>query len=113
MNKIDPIIAVANLTESAAWYASVFDCKRTHGGPDFAVLEDENDQVLLCLHKWGEHGRPTMQISESPGNGLILYFKTDCINDIHQSVKKLGYTIEKEMQLNPNSGKKEFLLRDP
>jgi len=40
MTKIDPIIAVKDINVSAEWYQSVFNCKRTHGGNDFAVLED-------------------------------------------------------------------------
>lgn len=114
MLKIDPIIAVKDVNASSEWYQSVFDCKRTHGGEDFAVLRDENDEILICLHKWGQHGHPTMTNANiTPGNGLILYFKTDKLDYIRSKVEKLGYLREEEIHLNPNSTKQEFSLRDP
>jgi hypothetical protein len=51
MTKIDPIIAVKDVKASSQWYQFVFGCKKTHGGKDFAVLEDENDEILICLHQ--------------------------------------------------------------
>lgn len=113
MKKIDPIIAVKDVNVSAEWYQSVFGCKRKHGGNDFAVLEDENNEVLICLHKWGEHEHPTMvNPNITPGNGLILYYKTDNLEAIRQNMEKMGYPIEEDVHLNPNSKKKEFSLRD-
>jgi len=114
MIKIDPIIAVKDVNASSKWYQSVFGFKRTHGGDEFAVLEDENDEILICLHKWGEHEHPTMtNLKITPGNGLILYFKTDNMNVIRQNIEKMSYPFEKGIHLNPNSTKKEFSLRDP
>jgi len=114
MTKIDPIIAVKNIAISTNWYQSVFGCKRTHGGDEFAVLIDENNEVLICLHKWGEHEHPTMKNPDiTPGNGLILYYKTDKLDFIRLNIDKLDYPLEEDIHLNPNSRKKEFSLRDP
>ncbi len=113
MTKIDPIIAVKDVNVSAEWYQAVFNCKRTHGGNDFAVLEDENKEILICLHKWGEHEHPPMMNpSVTPGNGLILYYKTDNLEAIRQNIEKMGHSIEEDIHLNPNSRKEEFSLRD-
>ena len=114
MTKIDPIIAVKDVNESAEWYQKVFDCKRTHGGIEFAVLEDENGEILICLHKWGEHEHPTMKNPNiTPGNGLIIYYKTNKLDLIRKNLEKMNYPLEEEIHLNPNSTKKEFSLRDP
>lgn len=114
MTKVDPIIAVKDVEASSEWYQSVFGCRRTHGGDDFAVLVSENDEILLCLHKWGEHKHPSMTNPNiEPGNGLILYFKTENMKEIHQNVKRSGCHIEEDIHLNPNSTKLEFSLRDP
>jgi hypothetical protein len=49
----------------------------------------------------------------TPGNGLILYFRTDNIDVIRKNAGKTGSLIEEEIHVNPNSTKKEFSLRDP
>ena|SRR5690606_10692959 len=111
--KIDPIIAVKDVNESSNWYQAVFNCKRTHGGNDFAVLVDKNNDVLICLHKWGEHEHPTMKNPNiQAGNGLILYYKTDNVEIIRKNIEKMNYPIEEEIHQNPNSTKKEFSFRD-
>ena len=115
MIKIDPIIAVKDVEASSQWYQKVFGCRRVHGGNEtFAVLVSENNDILLCLHKWEEHGHPTMSHPDiSPGNGLILYFRTENMIAIRQNVEELGCTVEEDIHVNPNSKKKEFSLRDP
>ena len=114
MIKIDPIIVVKNVNESSEWYQSVFKCERKHGGDKFAVLEDAHGEILICLHQWGEHEHPTMTDPKiKPGNGLILYWKTDNLEMIRLNVEKMNYPIDEEIHLNSNSQKKEFSLRDP
>ena len=113
MTKIDPIIAVKDVEASSKWYETVFGCRRKHGGNDFAVLVSENDEILICLHKWGEHEHPTMKNPNiTPGNGLILYFRAENMNVIRHNVEKMGIQVEADIHLNPNSTKMEFSLRD-
>lgn len=114
MTKIDPIIAVKDVNASAKWYQSVFGCKRTHGENEFAVLEDQNGEILICLHKWGTHEHPTMKNPDiSSGNGLIIYYKTHNMHIIRENLKKMGYPVEEDVHLNPNTRKLEFSMRDP
>jgi len=114
MIKLDPIIGVKDVEASAKWYEQIFGLKRTHGGNDFAVLVSENDDIILCLHKWGEHQHPTLtKPTVAVGNGLILYFRTDEMDVIRKNIDGIGYIIEEDIHLNPNSLKKEFSLRDP
>lgn len=113
MIKLDPIIAVEDVELSAKWYEQIFGFKKTHGGKDFAVLVTENDEIILCLHKWGEHEHPTLTNNNiTVGNGLLLYFKTDNIEKIRKNVENNGCIVEEEIHLNPNSLKKEFSIRD-
>ena len=114
MIKLDPIIAVKDVEASSIWYQSVFDCRSMHGGKEFDILVSENDEILICLHKWGEHQHPTMtDQSITPGNGLILYFRTENMNRIRQNVEKIGGLVAEDIHLNPNSRKSEFSIRDP
>lgn len=111
---MDAIIAVKDVEASSKWYQSVFDCRSMHGGKEFEILVSEDDEILCCLHKWGEHQHPTMvNANVSPGNGLILYFRTENMNVIRQNVQKIGHPIEEDVHLNPNSTKLEFSIRDP
>lgn len=112
--EVDPILAVRNVFKTSEWYQAVFDCKSIHGGDEFDVLVTKEGEIFICLHKWGEHDHPTMKNPQaSIGNGLILYFRTENLDEIRQNLTKIGYEVEKEIQLNPNSGKREFSLRDP
>ncbi|QEC51929.1 glyoxalase/bleomycin resistance protein/dioxygenase superfamily protein [Anseongella ginsenosidimutans] len=114
MIKIDPIIAVKDVNASAEWYQTIFGCHRAHGGDEFAVLKSGNNEVLLCLHKWGEHEHPTMlNRNITPGNGLILYFKVDNLQKVRQNAEALGHPVEADIHQNPNSMKMQFSLRDP
>lgn len=114
MTKIDPIIAVKDIEISSKWYESVLGLKRTHGGSDFAGMVSDNDEILICFHKWGEHEHPTMNNPNmSPGNGLILYFRAENMSEIRQNVEKTGWSVEEDIHVNPNSTKMEFSLRDP
>lgn len=112
--KIDPIIAVKDVGESSRWYQSVFNWKSMHGGDEFEILVSSQNEILLCLHKWGAHEHPTMRNSEiTPGNGLILYLRTENIEEIRENLRQMNYDLEVDIQRNPNSGKKEFSVVDP
>ena len=112
--KMDLIIAVKNVEVSSLWYQAVFGCRSMHGGKEFDILVSENDEVLMCLHKWGEHQHPTMiNPGITPGNGVILYLRTEKMNSIRENIEKMGYPVEEDIHLNPNSTKLEFSLRDP
>lgn len=114
MNKIDPIIAVKDIEVSSKWYQTILGCRSKHGGKKFDILVAENDEVLLCLHKWGEHEHPTMTDPNiTPGNGLILYFRTNNMKQIRENAHKASASIEEDIHLNSNTGKMEFSLRDP
>lgn len=112
--KMDPIIAVKDVEVSSRWYQAVLGCRSMHGGKEFDILVSENDEVLMCLHKWGEHQHPTMiNPGITPGNGILLYLRTKKMISIRENIEKLGYPVEEDIHLNPNSTKLEFSLKDP
>ena len=114
MTKIDPIIAVKDVEASSKWYQTIFGCKSMHGGKKFDDLTNENGEVLLCLHQWEEDGHPTMMNPEiTPGNGLILYMRTENMELIRQNIEKAGAAVIEDIHLNENSRRKEFSIKDP
>jgi len=112
MVRTETIIAVKNVSESSEFYRNLLDCQSEHGGETFEILTNE-DAVVLCLHKWGEHEHPTMLNPEKEiGNGLILFFRVDDLNKIFDKAKKLNVPFEKEIHYNENSLKNQFIIRD-
>lgn len=112
MIKLETIIAVKNIRESSEFYQTLLGCKSAHGGETFEILINESN-VVLCLHKWGEHEHPTMlNTGKEMGDGLILFFRTDDLNTIFENAKKLKANIEKGIHYNENSLKHQFVLRD-
>lgn len=111
MIKPDPFIAVTDIEASSKWYQRLFGCKCY--GRDIKVLTDEYGSVLLGLHKWGEDQHPTMiDISITPGNGLILYFRVNNLEKIRENAGNLGALIEEDIHLNANSREEEFSIWD-
>jgi hypothetical protein len=49
----------------------------------------------------------------TPGNGLILYFRTENMNSVRKNVERMSAIVEEEIHLNENSLRKEFSIRDP
>jgi uncharacterized glyoxalase superfamily protein PhnB len=114
MTKLDPIIAVKDIESSSKWYQKIFGFIISHGGNHFSVLVSDDEEIVLCLHKWEEHNHPTMtNPSITPGNGLLLYFRTENMDNIYQNALKAGCLIEEDIHLNLNSLRKEFSFRDP
>jgi hypothetical protein len=48
-----------------------------------------------------------------PGNGIILYLRTENMDTIRENAKSMGLAIEEDVHLNTNSLRREFSLRDP
>lgn len=113
MTRLETIIAVKDVPKSSKWYQDLLNLKSNHGGDSFEMLADKNGNVILCLHKWGEHEHPTMKDpSIGVGNGLILYFRVSDLNEVWSNAIKLNLDIEQEPHLNENSGQQQFTLRD-
>ncbi len=111
MVRTETIIAVKDVYKSSEFYQILLGCKSSHGGDTFEILTSE-DRIVLCLHKWGEHDHPTMLNSEKAGNGLILFFRVDNLDEVFSNARKMNAEIEKEIHYNENSLKMQFTLRD-
>ena len=113
MIRTEPIIAVEDVEKSSNWYQKLLQCKSSHGGPTFEILLNEQGEQILSLHKWGDHDHPTLSNPEiTVGNGLILYFVVDDLDQIWKNAESLNANTEKTSQINPNSGPREFSIRD-
>jgi predicted enzyme related to lactoylglutathione lyase len=116
-----PIIAVADVPKSSAWYQQLFNARNTH--PSAAVFDqiaDEDAAVLLCLHHWGpsgprgDHHWPSLANPEqsSVGNGLLLWFVVDDFDSAWQRAQAMGCTIEEAPHTDNGTLMRVFVVRD-
>jgi catechol 2,3-dioxygenase-like lactoylglutathione lyase family enzyme len=116
MKRTWTIIGVRDVPCSFKWYQSLFGqpVKRPDH-PDFGQILDSDGTVLLCLHQWGAHEHPSLISPDegTPGNGLLLFFRVDDFDMALKRARALVARLEEDPHLNPNTGTKEFSLRDP
>ena len=116
MKRIWTIIGVADVPRAFKWYLSLLGQPEAHPAHDyFGQVLDPDGTVLLSLHQWGAHGHPTLMSPDRsrPGNGLILFFRTDDFDEALLRARALVKTLDEEPRVNPATGTKEFALRDP
>ena len=116
MKRTWTIIGVADVARSLSWYQSLFGQPKSAPAHDyFGQLLDTDETVLLCLHEWGAHDHPTLSSPDHavPGNGLLLFFRTDDFDDALIRARALVPQLEEEPRMNPATGTREFALRDP
>ena len=115
MKRTWTIIGVADVPRSFAWYQSLFGLPVTQPAHDyFGQIFDTDGTVLLCLHQWGAHEHPTLASPEraEPGNGLLLFFRVDDFDQALDRARALVTALEEEPNVSPNTGTREFALRD-
>lgn len=116
MKRTWTIIGVRDVARSCRWYQRLFGQPETPPAHDyFGQISDTDGTVLLCLHEWGAHEHPPLSSPErgQPGHGLLLFFRVDDFEETLLRARTLVAGLEEEPQLNPNTGTKEFALRDP
>ena len=116
MRRTWTIIGVSDVERSFDWYQSLFGQPKSAPAHDyFGQILDTDGTVLLCLHRWGDHGHPTLITPDraEPGNGLLLFFRVDDFDDALLRGRTLVKQLEEEPQTNPATGTREFALRDP
>ncbi len=116
MKRTWTIIGVADVARSFGWYQSLFGQPVTMPAHEyFGQILDTDGTVLLCLHRWGAHEHPTLASPDhaEPGNGLLLFFRLDDFDQALLRARTLVEALEEEPDVNPNTGTREFALRDP
>jgi len=115
MRRTWTIIGVGDVTGSFRWYQSLLGLPETAPAhDDFGQILDSDGTVLLCLHEWGAHEHPSLTSPDraQPGNGLLLFFRVDDFDLALGRARALVARLDEEPHVNPNTGTKEFSLRD-
>ncbi len=116
MKRLWTIIGVADVASSLAWYQRLLGLARSPPAHDyFAQVVAADGTILLCLHAWQAHEHPTLASPEhaEPGNGLLLFFRVDDFDQALARARDLVPELEEPPGTSPNTGTREFALRDP
>lgn len=110
------IIGVDDVPRSFKWYLELLGLPATAPAHDhFGQVCDPDGTVVLCLHRWGDHGHPSLMSrgDELPGNGLLLFFIVDDFAPALRRARELVPQLAEQPHRNLNTGTMEFSLRDP
>jgi catechol 2,3-dioxygenase-like lactoylglutathione lyase family enzyme len=115
MKHLWTIIGVTDVTRSFVWYQSLLGLPLTQPAHDYFGTIETDGTALLCLHRWGDHEHPSLASPDraEPGNGLLLFFRVNDFDEALSRARDLVTELEEEPHVNPNTGTKEFALRDP
>jgi catechol 2,3-dioxygenase-like lactoylglutathione lyase family enzyme len=115
MKHLWTIIGVRDVARSFEWYQSLLGLPLTQPAHDYFGTIETGGNVLLCLHRWGDHEHPPLASPDraEPGNGLLLFFRVDDFDHALSRARALVNALEEDPHLNANTGTKEFALRDP
>jgi uncharacterized glyoxalase superfamily protein PhnB len=122
MKRTWPIIGVADVSKSAAWYKRLLDAQNNHPGASvFDQILDKDGTVLLCLHHWGpsglrgDHHHPSLSNPEqgNVGKGLLLWLVVDDFDSAWEQAQALGTAIEESPNTDNGTFMRAFVVRDP
>jgi catechol 2,3-dioxygenase-like lactoylglutathione lyase family enzyme len=115
MRRLWTIIGVTDVVISLEWYQELLGLSKSPPSHDyFGQAVDEDGTVLVCLHRWGDHDHPPLIGPEtSAGNGLLLFFRVDDIDEALRRARGLVPELAEEPKRNRNTGTMEFAVRDP
>jgi catechol 2,3-dioxygenase-like lactoylglutathione lyase family enzyme len=107
------MIAVRDVPKSAAWYRQLLACESDHGRSDFDRLVADG-RVLLMLHQLdaAEHGLPA-PVEGAVGSGVLIWIYVDDLKAVVERARTMKAPIVVEPHANPQTGWREFTLRDP
>jgi catechol 2,3-dioxygenase-like lactoylglutathione lyase family enzyme len=115
-----PLIAVRDIEASSRWYQRLLACRSDHGGREYERLT-AGGVLVLQLHHWEveHHHGPIGDPRIKPyGNGVLLWFEIDDIDDAIARAHELDAEIIMPRHRNPPDGDGgpnhwECWLRDP
>jgi catechol 2,3-dioxygenase-like lactoylglutathione lyase family enzyme len=118
MKRTWPIIGVADVAASDAWYRSLLGLQPEDlHHDDFAMITDPDGTVLVCLHEWGGHGEgPPLQTRGDfqPGNGCLLFIRVDDFDSALTRARDIAPRFETDPEVfisGPDT--RAFTVRDP
>jgi len=111
--KLAPLICVADVEASSAWYCCLLGCASGHGGAHYERLND-GDRLVLQLHRWDveHHHGPLGDPALPHGNGLLLWFELADLDAAVARAEAMAVKVDRPLAWSEN-GNREYWIRDP
>ena len=98
---------------SSRFYQQILAAESAHGGKEYEQIAREG-RLLLQLHDRDAHEHPHLLDPDvAVGNGVLLWFRTDRIEEAIKRVREAGAPILEEPHVSPLAGHRECLFLDP
>ena len=108
------MVVLHDVEAGSRWFCDVLGLTSAHGGPEYEMLLD-GDDLVVQLHHWEADEHPHLGDPTDPsrGNGVLLWFATDDLDDVLRRVEASDATIVDGPLTNPNAGQREVWLEGP
>ena len=116
MKRTWPIIGVADVATSSAWYMKLLNGENNHPGATvFDQIMDADGTVLVCVHHWGDHGHPSLSNPEggTVGKGLLLWFLVDDFDAAWDRAQAMEARVEETPHTDNGTLMRAFVVWDP
>jgi predicted enzyme related to lactoylglutathione lyase len=109
-----PLVVVADVARSSAWYQAVLGATSGHGGDEYDQIVD-GDEIVLQLHRVDveDHHGALSGSSGGAGDGVLLWFEVADLDAAIARIRALGAEVVTDVHENPNAKQREIWLRDP
>ena len=109
-----PLICVADVEQSSAWFQRTLGFTGAHGGPEYEQLTS-NGVLVLQLHHWDAHEHPNLGNSDIRpyGNGVALWFTSEQVEQDYERAVQAQAQVLEPLHVNPLANHLEFWLREP
>lgn len=109
-----PMITVKSVRETADWYERTLGFQSAHGGDEYEQLTSDGKLVLQLHDQEPDMNHDALlKPGDTPGLGVLLWFKTADFEDTMQRITDAGVTPEVAPYLNQYAQHMEVWLRDP
>ena len=113
--RAQPMIVVRNVQAASQWFQDVLGLVSGHGGEEYEMLLNHDKELVAQLHRWDTHDHPHLGNESDPsrGNGVLLWFATNQLDDVVAKVKQHKAKILDGPLYNPNGRQHEIWLEGP
>ena len=110
--QVTVMINVEDVQASSRWYQQLLGCQSGHGGPDFEMLMDGKQLVLMLHRRSADHHLASPESETALGAGVCIYVRVDDIHAVATRATEMGVH-HAGVKNNELARQDELEIRDP